>query len=111
MADVGDAYRFGNWSGAVNEHGTLSEAFSTIAGTATDPTDVTLTIERPDETTLEYGWPAAGLDGTLVQESAGRFYADVVIDQAGTWQYRLAGTGAVTAASEGHLRVQTRRVG
>ena len=105
MADIGDLYRFGNPS-----QDTDSAAFTNLAGTATDPTAVTLVIQKPDGTQLAYGWPAAGVSGTLVRESAGRFYFEVLIDQSGTWRQRLAGTGAIVAAAEGSLRVQRRRV-
>jgi hypothetical protein len=105
MTDVGDLVRFGNPS-----QDTASAAFTTLAGAAADPTAVTLIIERPDATRLVYGWPTAGASGTLVRESPGRFYFDVLLDQSGTWRYRLAGTGTVTAASEGSLRVQRQRV-
>lgn len=105
MTDVGDLERFGNPS-----QDTDSAAFTTLAGAATDPTAVTLVVQKPDGVQLAYGWPSAGADGTLTRESAGRFYFDVLIDQAGKWQFRLAGTGAVTAASEGSLRVQRQRV-
>jgi hypothetical protein len=105
MADIGDMYRFGNPSQAAD-----AAPFATLAGTATNPTAVTLVILKPDGTKLHYGWPAPGADGTLVNESAGRFYADVVLDQSGTWRFRLAGTGAVTAASEGKLKVDSQKV-
>lgn len=100
MTDIGDVVRFGNYSGAA-----AADAFKTLAGTATDPTAVTLTIRKPDGDQLVYGWPSAGADGTLTRESAGRFYADVAIDQSGMWAYRLVGTGAVAAAAEGLLHV------
>lgn len=105
MTDIGDLERFGNPS-----QDTASAAFTNLAGVATDPTTVLLTVQKPDGTQLHYGWPSAGADGTLTRESAGRFYFDVLLDQAGKWQFRLAGSGAVTAASEGSLRVQRQRV-
>jgi hypothetical protein len=105
MADVGDMYRFGNYSGAA-----AAAAFTDLAGTPTDPSAVTLTVQKPDGSQLAYGWPVAGASGTLTRESAGRFYADVVIDQPGRWLFRMAGTGAVTAAAEGQLAVQRSRV-
>lgn len=105
MTDIGDVARIGNPSQA-----TTAAAFTTLAGAATDPTAVVLTIVKPDATQLVYGWPSAGADGTLTRESAGRFYTDVLLDQAGTWRWRLAGTGDVTAASEASLRVDRSRV-
>lgn len=105
MVDCGDMIRFGNPS-----QDTDSAAFTNLAGTPTDPTAVTLVVQKPDGTQLDYGWPSAGADGTLTRESAGRFFFDVTIDQSGTWRFRLAGSGAVTAASEGSLRVERQRV-
>jgi hypothetical protein len=96
--------RFGNYSGA-----TEAEPFTNLAGAATDPTAVTLTIQKPDGSELVYAWPTPGVGQlSLTKEAAqtGRFYADVVIDQAGRWRYKLVGTGAVTAAAEGELRVE-----
>ncbi len=110
MTDIGDIIRFGNSSNAVDADGVAAAAFTNLAGTATDPTAVTLEVQLPDGTFLEYGWPVAGADGSLTRESAGRFYADIEIDQSGTWRYRLAGTGAVGAVSEKSIRVQRQRV-
>lgn len=100
MYDIGDQVRLGNYSGADG-----AAAFATLAGTATDPTVVTLTVEKPDGSQLVYGYPSAGADGTLTKESTGRFYRDVTLDQSGMWSYRLVGTGAVVAAAEGQLHV------
>jgi hypothetical protein len=105
MTDIGDLIRFGNPS--LDE---ASVAFTDITATPTNPTTVTLEITKPDGTKLTYGWPGAGPDGSLTNESPGRFYYAVLIDQSGPWQYRLAGLGAVAAASEGVLRVTPRMV-
>lgn len=105
MVDVGDVERIGNPSQATD-----SAAFTTLAGTPTDPTAVTLVVQKPDGTFLHFGWPVAGTDGMLTHEAAGRFYIDVFIDQSGTWRFREAGTGAVTAAAEGSFKVDRQRV-
>lgn len=112
MPDIGDRDRFGNAAVDPATGQPLAsppDAFTT-AGVATDPTAVTLTIEKPDGTLLVYGWPSAGANGTLTRESAGRFYADVTYDQPGNWDYRLAGTGAVVAAAEGRVKVSRSRL-
>lgn len=103
--DRGDLFRFGNPSQDTN-----AAAFADLAGTATDPTSVVLTIVKPDAARLIYGWPSAGADGTLTKQSAGRFHFDVLLDLAGTWLWRLEGVGAVTSASEGNIRVQRSKV-
>jgi hypothetical protein len=107
MTDVGDLIRFGNPDVGAT---VVSAPFTTIDGTPTNPTAVTLIVLKPDGTTLLYAWPSSGFDGTLANESAGRFYAEILIDQSGKWQWRIQGTGAVTAAAEGSLRVQRQRV-
>jgi hypothetical protein len=97
--DIGDLERIGNHaaSGAA--------AFTALDGTATDPTAVALSVRKPDGTLQVYGWPSAGTTGPLTREATGRFYADVLLDQAGEWTYHLAGTGTVTAAAQGYLVV------
>lgn len=82
----------------------------TTDGVEQDPDGVELTVQRPDETQLIFGWPTAGEDGVLERPAAGRFYADVVVDQSGTWRYFLAGSGAVNAVFQDQLRVERRRV-
>jgi hypothetical protein len=111
MTDVGDMYRFGNYSTSVNQDGVPAAAFTDLAGVAQDPTTVTLIILKPDKITkLHYGWPSAGADGTLIRETTGRFYIDVVLDQSGRWRQRLQSTGVPTAASESILVVDKQRV-
>lgn len=112
MTDIGDAIRFGNPAiDPVTGQAIASPvaAFKT-GGAAIDPTAVTLTIQRPDGTQLVYGWPAPGADGPLIRESAGRFYADVVIDQSDRWRCFMRGTGNVAAAAETSLYVQRTKV-
>lgn len=101
---TGDVVRFGNASAAEG-----SAAFTTLADVATDPTTVTLVITKPDASQLIYGWPAAGLDGTLTRESTGRFYCDVPLDMDGQWWQALAGTGAVETVEESAILVRRRR--
>jgi hypothetical protein len=107
---VNDVVRLGNYSGATASDGTSAAAFATILGVATNPTAVTLRIDKPDGDRLVYGWPSAGLDGTLTNESAGRFYADITIDMGGLWTFDLIGTGAVAASTQGTFRVDRQRV-
>lgn len=101
--DCGDLVRFGNPS--IDQ---LSAPFTDLLGVPTNPTTVELTIVKPDKTVLSYGWPGTGPDGSLTNESAGRFYYPTLIDQGGPWEYELVGTGAVSAASKGVLRATPR---
>lgn len=112
MPDIGDRDRIGNpgIDPATGAALALPPAAFTTDGAATDPTTVTLTIRRPDDDLLVFGWPDAGADGQLERESVGRFYAEVTYDVAGYWHYRLAGTGACVAAEEGFVRVRASEV-
>jgi hypothetical protein len=112
MPDIGDRDRIGN-PGIDPALGVPlaapPDAFTTD-GAPTDPSTVTLTIKKPDLTLLVYGWPSPAVDGILERESAGRFYAEVTYDQAGTWNYRLEGTGAAVAAEEGRVKISKSKV-
>lgn len=112
MPDIGDRDRIGNPALDPALGIPLAappEAFTTN-GTATDPTAVLLTIKKPDLSVLAYGWPTPGASGGLTRESAGRFYVEVTYDMAGTWNYRLEGTGAAVAAEEGRVKVNRSKV-
>lgn len=95
--NVGDLPRLGNHTGTNSD---LSErtAFN-IEGEPTDPTAVTLTINKPTGVVLTYGWPAPGANGSLTREEAGRFFTDVLLDQPGRWVWKLTGTGLVQAST------------
>jgi len=110
MTDIGDGVRIGNHAIDPATAGQTGFQAFTVAGAATDPTTVELTIRKPDGTFLEYGWPSAGANGTLTKESVGRFYFDVLIDLPGKWSFRLAGTGVAAAAVEGLFVVQRQKV-
>lgn len=77
--------------------------FATAAGTATDPTTVTLTLREPDGTETSWTYAAA----ELTKAAAGDFYRDVTVDQAGTHYWRFVGTGTVASADEGFFVVQS----
>lgn len=104
------AYQIGDLLIVGNHTATGGAAFTVVDGTITDPTAVVLTVDLPDATQLVYSWPAAGADGTLTRQSAGRFYFLVPLDQDGVWQWRLEGTGAVMAAVQGSFYVEPSNV-
>ena len=83
---------------------TLSAAFATKAGVATDPTTVTVRVKNPAGTVTDYVY---GTDEEVVRDSDGAFHLDVLVDASGTWYYRCAGTGAVQAAAEGSFTVRS----
>lgn len=112
MPDIGDVGRFGNAriDPATGQPLASPPLAFTTGGVATDPTTVTILVQKPDGTVLEFGWPADGPDGPALRESTGRFYADVAYDQSSRWRCRIEGTGAVSAAAEGEVRVSRQRV-
>jgi hypothetical protein len=77
--------------------------FKDIAGMTADPTAVTIKIRKPSGTVVQL--TGAEID----QEDVGVFYADVNLDQSGTWWYRFEGTGQVQAAEEHALNVRASR--
>jgi hypothetical protein len=103
--EIGDRFAWGNHSSVSG-----TAAFTNSAGVATDPTAVTLRIERPDGTQLVYGWPDAGEAGTLLRESVGRVYVERTLDQAGTWWGYLASTGSAESAALWGVYVSASRV-
>ena len=93
--DIGDAVR-------------ISAAFTNTSDVATDPTTITLNYRDPSDgsiTTLVYG-----VDGEVVKESTGNYYADLEPDAAGVWFYKWEGSGSVTATVEGFYKVRESNV-
>lgn len=78
--DVGDSAR-------------LSFPFRDVNDAPVDPTDLSVTIRKPDGTltTEEYN------PGSIVKDSVGNYHLDIAVDQEGDWFYTVAGTGAATA--------------
>lgn len=82
----------------------LSVAFTDEDAAAADPTAVVLTVKSPSGVTTT---------PTVTQEEdddaapvTGGYHADVPLTAAGTWLWRWVGTGAVVAATEGHINVR-----
>lgn len=84
----------------------ISGSFRTAAGVATDPTVVTLHLQRPDGSEAAYTY---GVDGLVGKSATGEYYALVALDKSGAWAWRWAGTGALIAAAEGVMSVGTSR--
>lgn len=81
----------------------LSVAFSDDEGAAVDPTVVTLTYAGPGGSEIELTYDG---ENALTRDGPGSYYVDIVPQTAGTWRYRWAGSGAVTAATEGQFEVR-----
>ena len=77
------------------------------AGTVHDPAVVSLAYKDPsgNTTTLIYG-----TDAELVKSSTGVYYADIDVDEAGTWRVRCYATGSGQSAGESYFIVREQTV-
>lgn len=75
----------------------VTGSWTSLAGTALDPTVVKCQIRAPDGTvtTLTYN-----TDVTLVKGSTGVYYTDIDANQMGRWYYRFYSTGTGQASNE-----------
>lgn len=92
--DVGDLVR-------------VSAVFANSAGTAIDPTVVTLQVKVPAGTTTTYTYLT---DVALVKDSPGHYHVDVNVTASGEWWYRWASTGTGQAAEESAFTVRMEQV-
>jgi hypothetical protein len=100
---IGQTLRLGNHAN------TDRTALTNAAGVATTPAAATLTVTKPDaaspgfRTSVTYTYP-----GTLVEESAGRLYVDVVpvSGEDGRWDCALATTTPTAASTPWGLVVE-----
>jgi hypothetical protein len=77
------------------------QATFTVAGTPTDPTNITVRIKKPDGTVTVLGPVAGGTGGGgITRVSAGVFKTDITLDDAGYWFARFEGTGTAAAAED-----------
>lgn len=95
--------RFGPFT--VGDEMRLSAAFRNLAGELANPSSVTLTVADPAAVETVFEYAGAPLTDTLVHPSKGAFYADVLLDSAGTWSVRWQAGGAVVAAEEAQVTV------
>jgi hypothetical protein len=84
----------------LNNAPTFSCAFA-VSGTATDPTTVSLLVEKPDKTQTTYTY--AG--GTITKGSTGNYSKQVTLDAVGIWRFVWTGTGACSASDSGTITV------
>jgi uncharacterized protein YfaS (alpha-2-macroglobulin family) len=91
----------------VYDVGDLVKVFVTFTdadGDATDPTDVTLVIRRPD------GSVETVTTGFDHEADSGYYSYDVAMDMAGRWDAEWRGTGAVTAVEPTHWTTRFSKV-
>jgi hypothetical protein len=75
----------------------LEAEFTNESGVA-DPTTVIFKIKKPDGTITTYTY---GVDAEVIRESLGVYYMIVTVDTPGNWWYKIMGTEALIAATEG----------
>jgi hypothetical protein len=88
----------------VGQKKTITVTFRNAAGTAADPTGVTLEIRNPStgaRTTYTYG-----VDAALVKDTTGVYHYDVTLSAAGDWVFRWVGSGTIVAVDEGVISVR-----
>ncbi len=81
----------------------VTAAFTNAAGTAVDPTAVTLDFHRTQDTVTTWTVTA----GQIVKDSVGNYHADIdTTNLPGYWSYEFNGTGAAQATNAGTFLVQ-----
>lgn len=80
----------------------ISTTFS-VAGVATDPTAVSLTVTDPSGTATTYTYAGA----QVVKTAAGAYRYDLSVAAAGVYTYRWVGTGVAEGADSGQFMVKT----
>ena len=81
-------------------------AFATTAGTAADPTTVTLKVKDPAGTATTYTYALAEVSKT----ATGAYHKQLTGTLAGTYHWRWVGAGALDAVDEGSCLVAQSQV-
>lgn len=79
--DVGDMIR-------------CSVSFKDLNGTAIDPTNVTIKIQKPNQTIVEYVYL---VDGGVIKDSVGNYHYDFLITLDGMHTFGWFGSGNMSA--------------
>jgi len=86
--DVGDMVR-------------LEARFADWEGAPADPASVVLRVKKPS---------GAVILPTVSRAATGYYYAEVLLDEAGWWQYQWESTGTPTAVEGGEFHVLAKRI-
>lgn len=87
----------------INDEIRLRAQFTNVAGTLADPD--TITFKHQDPSLNEATLTVSG--GGVTKESTGIYYADLTLDESGTWYFRAEGTGTPKTAAEMSFDVRT----
>lgn len=81
---------------------TLTATFANSAGTATDPTAVTLQVKDPSGNVDLYTYSLA----EITKSGTGVYTKTISLDEAGWWFYEWQGTGTVAKVHNGKIYVE-----
>lgn len=95
VVDVGDLRRF-----------TID--LTDVNGEPADPTDLVLSVLRPDGTTAQYAY--AGSPQDVVRSVLGSFYCDVRIEQSGRHYCRWVASGTLVTSEQFEFWARYRQV-
>jgi len=76
--------------------------FTNSTGTAVDPDTIIFEIKDPSGNTATLDYSKA----EITKKSTGIYYADVTLDESGTWYIRAYGTGSAVAAAPSSWEVR-----
>jgi hypothetical protein len=91
--DIGDTVR-------------LRATYTSTSGVAANPTTVVFLYLDPSGNTTTL----TSASTSVPNPSVGEFHTDVILDEAGLWQYRVSSTGAIVTSEESYFIVRDRRV-
>lgn len=77
----------------------LEVIFQDINGNPADPTTVSVLVQSPDGTQVNYNPP------DVVRDETGSYHFDLLVLQAGSYLYQWNGTGVLVAVQEGSITV------
>ena len=76
----------------------VTATFKNLAGTNADPTSVVCTVKDPGGATTT---------PSVTPGATGIYYADITLDEVGTWYVEWQGTGALVVAGDTALTVRS----
>jgi len=85
----------------------VSASFLDAQKVLNDPDHIFFDLETPDAqvTTYEYG-----VDTNIIKASVGKYYIDIPLDAAGTYNYYFYSTGVGQAAAQGSFIVIDKKI-
>ena len=85
---------------------TLTATITNSAGTATDPTDLTLQVQNPAGTVTLYTYSL----GEITKSSTGVYYKTVALSSAGYWFWEFQASGTIAKVENGNIYVRAQQI-